>query len=257
MYEVFVLIVGLVWGSFLNVTATRDKKTERSILGRSFCDSCKHTLSWYDLVPIISLATLRGKCRYCKTKIPIKNSINEFISGIFFLLIGVYFLDSESSVLVLIILGLVFFTLTYLSSYDLWWQEIPLVASVISVVLAVVYKIVYIFTSADYSFYWLLSLSFPILLIILINKAYHRQAFGAGDYLIVAVLGISLKPLELFVAMEAAILSGALIGVLFALKIGKLKGVTIPLVPFLVFGWLVALNFTDFFVEFFTHGFFY
>ena len=87
-------------------------------------------------------------------------------------------------------------------------------------------------------------------MIFLINIVYKKQAFGAGDYFLLIILGLTLKPVELFIALETAVLAGALVGLLFAAKAGKLKGLTIPLVPFLVFGWLVALNWGDEIVNF-------
>ncbi len=36
---------------------------------RSECLHCHHTLAWYDLLPVISWLSLRGKCRYCGKRI--------------------------------------------------------------------------------------------------------------------------------------------------------------------------------------------
>ena len=53
-------------GSFLGVLALR--LPERRPIGwsRSACDRCGHVLSARDLVPIVSYALLRGRCRYCR-----------------------------------------------------------------------------------------------------------------------------------------------------------------------------------------------
>ncbi|SBS34558.1 Type 4 prepilin-like proteins leader peptide-processing enzyme [Marinomonas spartinae] len=37
--------------------------------GRSRCESCHHTLSWKDLIPILSYGLLQGRCRYCQMRI--------------------------------------------------------------------------------------------------------------------------------------------------------------------------------------------
>ena len=40
------------------------------LTGRSMCPNCKRTLAWYDLIPLVELASaLSGKCRYCKKPI--------------------------------------------------------------------------------------------------------------------------------------------------------------------------------------------
>lgn len=37
----------------------------------SFCEHCKNTIKWYDNIPIFSFIFLKGRCRYCHTKINI------------------------------------------------------------------------------------------------------------------------------------------------------------------------------------------
>lgn len=40
--------------------------------GRSRCDVCGHPLAWYDMIPVVSWLLLRGHCRYCGAKIPVR-----------------------------------------------------------------------------------------------------------------------------------------------------------------------------------------
>ncbi len=77
----FGFMIGAIFGSFGDVVANRliEKK---SILGRSYCLSCKHTLKWYDLFPLVSYLFLKGKCRYCHKKIAVEHFIVEVIVGI-------------------------------------------------------------------------------------------------------------------------------------------------------------------------------
>jgi leader peptidase (prepilin peptidase)/N-methyltransferase len=56
-------------GSFLGVAAMRWGGTESAIVGRSRCDACRHVLSPAELVPLLSYAALRGRCRFCATPI--------------------------------------------------------------------------------------------------------------------------------------------------------------------------------------------
>lgn len=72
-------LLGLCAGSFVNALvwrvyaqqnkSQRPKKATAKDLsiatGRSMCPDCGHTLAWYDLIPVISWVTLKGKCRYC------------------------------------------------------------------------------------------------------------------------------------------------------------------------------------------------
>lgn len=60
--------VGLALGSFVATLANRwgDGQTIR---GRSACDSCGRELTPVELVPILSYAALRGRCRSCRCTI--------------------------------------------------------------------------------------------------------------------------------------------------------------------------------------------
>ena len=52
-------------GSFLAVVALRWPQGRGVVAGRSACDACGHTLGPIELVPLISYAALRGRCRHC------------------------------------------------------------------------------------------------------------------------------------------------------------------------------------------------
>ena len=75
---------GLMLGSFFNVVTTRGDWYR----GRSRCDSCGHTLAWYDLAPVASYFLLRGRCRYCKEKIGRRHLICELMCGAGYLVLG-------------------------------------------------------------------------------------------------------------------------------------------------------------------------
>ncbi|HAU30037.1 TPA: hypothetical protein DCW54_00145 [Candidatus Dependentiae bacterium] len=78
-------IAGLLWGSFLNVVAYRLLHNQTPFSPkRSYCPKCKHTLKWYDLLPIISFILLTGKCRYCKQHISPLYVVIEAITALIF-----------------------------------------------------------------------------------------------------------------------------------------------------------------------------
>lgn len=74
-------IVGVFLGSLVDCLAERSL-TNQSFWGRSYCPKCKKTLRWYDLFPILSYLFLRGKCRYCHTRIPVENLLLEILMGL-------------------------------------------------------------------------------------------------------------------------------------------------------------------------------
>ncbi len=79
----FVFLFGLVIGSFLNVVILR-YNTGFGIGGRSRCFSCSKTLSWHELVPVLSYFLLRGKCRGCKAAISPQYFLVELFTGLLF-----------------------------------------------------------------------------------------------------------------------------------------------------------------------------
>jgi prepilin signal peptidase PulO-like enzyme (type II secretory pathway) len=52
---------------------------------RSMCLHCHHQLAWYDLLPLVSWVSLRGKCRYCHHKIGRMEPLIELGTAAFFL----------------------------------------------------------------------------------------------------------------------------------------------------------------------------
>ena len=82
-YLIFLaFLFGAVFASFITCTAWRVVRHEDWMLGHSHCDTCGHELSTADLFPIISYIALKGKCRYCGSKVPPRDQIFEIILGV-------------------------------------------------------------------------------------------------------------------------------------------------------------------------------
>ncbi len=84
-FVVFIVFcLGTIIGSFLNVVILR-LNTGASLSGRSRCFTCGMQLRWYDLVPVLSFAVLRGRCRLCRSTISWQYFSVEILTGILFL----------------------------------------------------------------------------------------------------------------------------------------------------------------------------
>lgn len=81
---VLAFIFGAIFASFITCTAWRVVRGEDWMLGHSHCDTCGHELSTADLFPVISYIALKGKCRYCGSKVPPRDLIFEIILGLLF-----------------------------------------------------------------------------------------------------------------------------------------------------------------------------
>lgn len=81
---VYIGLVGLLIGSFLNVVIYRLPHGETIVHGRSHCPNCSHSLSGLDLVPVFSFLFLGRRCRYCKAPISWRYMTIELSAGVFF-----------------------------------------------------------------------------------------------------------------------------------------------------------------------------
>lgn len=83
-FIVLAFVFGAIFASFITCTAWRVVRGEDWMLGHSHCDTCGHELSTADLFPVISYIALKGKCRYCGSKVPPRDLIFEIILGFVF-----------------------------------------------------------------------------------------------------------------------------------------------------------------------------
>ena len=84
LYLIIFFIFGSIMGSFYHVLATRRSNGLSIVKPASHCEKCKHELKWYELIPILSYIFQGGKCRKCKTKLPISYLLMEVCTGILF-----------------------------------------------------------------------------------------------------------------------------------------------------------------------------
>ena len=69
IYQALGLVFGAIVGSFLATLLIRWPQGRSVVAGRSSCDSCGARLGVRDLVPLLSYAALKGKCRRCGGRI--------------------------------------------------------------------------------------------------------------------------------------------------------------------------------------------
>lgn len=79
---------------------------------RSACPHCKHPIALYDNVPVLSWLILRGRCRYCKTRISPRYLLIELLTGFLFLgcywHFGLTFATLKYCIFGFLLLGLIF-----------------------------------------------------------------------------------------------------------------------------------------------------
>ncbi len=85
MAIIFIFLVGLAVGSFLNVLIWRLPRNENFVRGRSRCVFCRHPLSWQEIIPLASFIFLKRRCRHCGKKISWRYFGVELLTGTTFL----------------------------------------------------------------------------------------------------------------------------------------------------------------------------
>jgi leader peptidase (prepilin peptidase)/N-methyltransferase len=78
---IFAGLLGLAFGSFLNVCLSRWPEGESIVQPRSHCRQCGRTLTWWENVPLVSWLALRGRCRTCRAWIGWRHPLVEMAVG--------------------------------------------------------------------------------------------------------------------------------------------------------------------------------
>lgn len=222
LYTILFFLLGITLTSFFQLIGERLPKS-KSINGRSECDSCKHTLRWIDIVPVLGYLINLGKCHFCEKKIPISYLLMELIGGILFAISYLYLGFSLNLVIACIMLS-VFIVET---SSDVKYSTVIDTVWIIGLLFLVIIRII-----QNNFLEYLLSASvlfFTLFAIASLGKAiYKKEALGGGDIKLYIFIGFLVTIwnglLSLFLASVFALI--------YAI-IKKKRNTYIPLVPFI------------------------
>ena len=241
MELVIAFIFGLIYGSFLNVVILRFDDWVSIINSRSRCPECRTNLAWYDLIPVISYATLMGKCRYCQKPISWQYPAVELLSAI--LVAGSYCLVFGSGlplvreIVAFSLLILAIGAIIVILCHDLYEMLIPDAAS-------------YFLLAASFLFGWVWSGNIlmtllggliglaPIALLVYPSRG---KWMGEGDVKLALALGLLVGYPNAIVFLVSAFMMGGIIGLLIVLAGRAGLKSAVPFAPFLIAGALLAL----------------
>jgi leader peptidase (prepilin peptidase) / N-methyltransferase len=225
-----VFVPGLALGSFLNVVAARVPLQRSVVHPGSACTACEAPIAWYDNIPIISWALLRGRCRSCGAAIPWKYPLVELVTA---MLIGACVLafgpSPDAAVAALFCAALVAVSVT-----DLERNVIPnrIVLPAAAIVLAAQ-------TALHPSPEWALGAFLAALFLVLAALAYP-DGMGMGDVKLALLLGAMLGwtvPVAIMIATLSALVPSTVLLVRHGAAARKMA---IPFGPFLALGGIVA-----------------
>ena len=234
----FLFVLGVIFGSYLNVLIYRGS-FKKSFEGRSYCVSCKKTLRWHELIPIISFLILRGKCSGCGAKISLQYPIVEILSGVIFIIPILASFNIHDSILFV----MTSYLLLGISVYDIEHHEIlEVLLRILLVVVAVNIIYEYVFFNNYYPLIYGVLLAMPYYLIAALSK---ERAMGIGDSWIALPIGALFSSfLEVVSVFLLSFWIGvAIIFVIYILQIiskGKKFsiGTAIPFAPFLTLSYI-------------------
>lgn len=253
---VLAFAVGACFGSFANVCIYRLPRRMSILRPPSHCTFCGATLRWYDLIPMLSIILLLGKCRYCKYPIGYRHFFVELLCALSF---AASFWRHGMTVhslvvaMTLVCLIVAFFT-------DCEWYLIPDEVSIAIGILGVINAIMVSlrqFQSSPMAAGTQVTLPSAImgmlvgaLALSLIREIgtliFHREAMGLGDVKFTAAtglhLGLSWTLLGYFLI---AIVIGAIVGIVVLFTMRKRPHHYIPFGPFLSIAGSVCLLFPD------------
>src|SRR6266498_274239 len=86
-YAASAFVLGLIFGSFLNVVIYRVPRGESIVYPGSHCCACGAPVKAFDNIPLLSFALLGGRCRSCRARISFSYPMVELCSGLMFVAI--------------------------------------------------------------------------------------------------------------------------------------------------------------------------
>lgn len=233
---IVVAAFGLVIGSFLNVCIYRLPRGQSVVWPASRCTSCGRTLGWYENIPVLSYATLRGACRTCHAAISPVYPAVELATGVMF--VAMY---AQLGLVPLLAARLVFAcAMVVLFVIDLRHRILPNVITLGGIPVGFACSLVL-------PPGWLPSL-LGILAgggsLLLIAEVYrlvrHEEGLGMGDVKMLAMIGAFLGWKLMLLTLLLSSLLGSAVGLaVIAWKKGDMK-YALPFGTFLAAGALIA-----------------
>jgi prepilin signal peptidase PulO-like enzyme (type II secretory pathway) len=228
---------GTVWGSFFYTLALRyadgsmSHKPLRALFSRSHCPACKKEISPIMLLPIFGYMIQKGKCRNCGNTIsawyPASEVLYGALAALFAWLLGptIYTLNLYLISCIALCIAIV----------DVKTLTIP-DSLVVALVLFSIYPIILNSNLKD-NLFGLASL-FAVFIIILLL---FPGSFGGGDVKLASAIGLLSGLEQSIVVLEISLVTGALVGILYAIKTKKSLRTKIPFAPFLTAGLIISL----------------
>jgi prepilin signal peptidase PulO-like enzyme (type II secretory pathway) len=232
-----VVFLGAAWGSFSYTLALRiaggafSENPLGALISRSRCPACASAIPPLALIPIAGYAIMRGRCARCGTSISPLYPLAEIFHAVLLVVIVRHFGPGAYTAAVFIALSMS----ATVAVVDIMTLTIP-GALVILIALLAAYPALAIGPVTNhivgaagmFAFFALILLAFP-------------GGFGGGDLKFASAIGLFCGWELSIVAVEAALISGAVAGAAYAAITRKGLRIRFPFAPFLALGFGVAV----------------
>ena len=184
---ILVSIVGLCFGSFLNVLIHRLPINQSIIFPGSYCTHCHKSIPWFHNIPLLSYLFLRARSSCCNQWISIQYPLIEFLSLLLWLWSFSY-IDSVNERAIFLIISSI---LIVIALSDLHHYIIPIE---LNIILFSILILNYFLNGIDNYYYHLLSGMFLammfLLLMLITNYIIKKQSMGYGDIILIGFIGM-------------------------------------------------------------------
>ena len=222
-------LAGLLFGSFLNVCIYRWPRDLSVVKPRSMCPECETPIAWYDNVPLLSYALLKGRCRHCRVGISWRYPFVELLTAVAFASAvwqyGLTLPALKLAVFSFLLLGCIFADFADRILPD----EFTLGGAIIGLVFAVFVFLPQGLPSLFVPAAWpepvrslveaLFGGGFPSISIFLVGELYYRirkkDGLGLGDVKMIAMMGAFYGLPPTLLAILAGSFGGSLISLVF------------------------------------------
>jgi leader peptidase (prepilin peptidase)/N-methyltransferase len=245
----YAFAIGAIVGSFLNVVIHRYPREESIVFPGSHCPHCNAAIRWYDNVPILSFAVLRGRCRACGAGIAWRYPLVELANALFYL---AAFLRTGPNVAFIFLAALISMTIV-LIYIDADIQILPDVIDLPGIALGVCAgalglgilhpSLVLAESLTDSLFGALLGAAILLTIIAAYWLLRRAEGMGLGDVKMLAMIGAVTGWRSVAGVLMLASVTGTLISVPLALRGPHGMRTAIPFGVFLGIGFLGVLFF--------------
>ena len=237
---IYVLVFGLLFGSFLNVCILRIPAGESVVSGASHCPKCNRKLRPHELIPVFSWLIQKGRCRGCKAPISAQYPAIELVNTLLWLL-AAYFCGFSFALP--IYCGLLS-ALLGLSVIDARTQEIPFCFNVFIGALGLLRTALAVceggISAALPHLIGAIAVFLPLLLIYVVSG---QRAIGGGDVKLMLTAGLLLGWQLVVLGFFLGCFLGA---VIHSIRMRRSNaGHVLALGPYLAAGLTLALFFGD------------